>query len=130
MAVWPRSPVCRACWAGNLVGDAADWVVYLHQLLGGEASRAAQRRFARLIPMGLPGAGQAWYGLGAMAIDWIDSRNRARLWLGHTGGGSGANAVVFWDPWLNVYGAVAVNSPAPAAAVANHLLRTLELGLL
>lgn len=125
-SVIPQSGLSSLLGAGNLVGDAADWVTYIHRLFTGPRQTLMRRRFARLLPMGLEGSGRAWYGLGAMAIDWVDNRGRTRLWLGHTGGGAGANAVVFWDPSLDVYGAVAVNSTAPAAAVANHLLASLE----
>lgn len=124
--VLPQPGLSSLLGAGNLVGDAAAWVTYLQNVLTVDAAAAARRRFERLLPMGLEGAGRAWYGLGVMTIDWSDKRDRTRLWLGHTGGGTGANAVVFWDPLLKVYGAVAVNSPAPAAAVANTLLSALE----
>lgn len=112
--------------AGNVLGSAADWVRVWQALLDGRLAGPAQPRFAPLLDMGLP-ASRAWYGQGVMVLDWRDLQGRERTWLSHTGGArESSNAVVLWDPLLQVYVAVASNSPAPAGAMANALLVALE----
>jgi D-alanyl-D-alanine carboxypeptidase len=112
--------------AGNVLGGAADWVRVWQALLDGRLAGPPQPRFVPLLDMGLPDT-RAWYGQGVMVLDWLDQQGRKRTWLNHTGGArDSSNAVVFWDPLLQVYGAVASNSPAPAGAMANALLTAVE----
>lgn len=114
--------------AGDIVGGAADWVRFWEALLQGRVAGPAAPRWAQLLDMELPNPdSRSWYGLGVMALDWRDAQGRDRLWLAHTGGAQdGSNAIVLWDPLVRAYAAVAVNSAASAAAVANALQAALE----
>lgn len=116
--------------AGNLVGSAGDWAQLWLALVDGRLAGAAAPRWSTLLDMALPGHdSRMWYGQGVMLIDWRDPLGRDRLWLCHTGGARDtSNSVVFWDPLLRCCGAVAVNGPASAAAVANALLSAFEPG--
>jgi D-alanyl-D-alanine carboxypeptidase len=124
--VQPSAWLSSLVGAGNVLGSAADWVLAWQALLEGGLAGAPQPRFATLLEMGLPDS-RASYGQGVMVLDWRDLLGRERVWLAHTGGArEGSNAVVFWDPLLQTYGAVASNSPASAAAMGNALLTALE----
>jgi D-alanyl-D-alanine carboxypeptidase len=111
--------------AGNVVGSAKDMLGFWHALLGGRVLPPAivRSQFARLLPMGEDGL---WYGQGVMVFDFRDRGGFDRVWLGHSGGGQGNNAIVLYEPARKAFAAVAVNGDTPAAAVATAMLEVLD----
>jgi D-alanyl-D-alanine carboxypeptidase len=113
--------------AGGVLADAGDMVSFLHALLSGEVISLESRdeAFARRYPM----FGQAEsYGRGVMVIP-VPDPEFTTSWIGHSGGAPGAKAVLAYDTRRQAYVAVAINRQAPAEAVANNMLKTLD-GLL
>jgi D-alanyl-D-alanine carboxypeptidase len=113
--------------AGNIVASAHDMLCFWHALLGGRLvpQPLVRNQFARLLPMNEAGL---WYGHGVMVFDFRDRSGAERLWLGHSGGAEGSNALVLFEPARAVFAAVAVNGGTSAAAVALALIDVLTLG--
>ena len=112
--------------AGAVAARADDVLRFWHALLTGRLLPQAtvQASYERLMPMfDNP---ESSYGRGVMLNEWTDSQGRQRRWLGHLGGGTGSNAVVAYDPRLQLYVAVAINSKVSAPAAARRLLETVE----
>lgn len=112
--------------AGPIVGPAEEMLRFWQAQLDGtllERGRT-QRRCAALHRMF--DDPQLWYGEGQMLTEFTDRRGRTRRWLSHHGGMPGLNAVVAWDPLLQVHVAVALNSNVSAVATANALLDRFE----
>jgi D-alanyl-D-alanine carboxypeptidase len=124
----PVDDTARATpFAAVAIAARADDVLRFWQaLLTGKLLPAPTVRasFATLYPMF--NATDDHYGRGVMVKDWTDTQGRSRRWLAHQGGHPGANALVAYDPMLQVYVAVALNSDVSAVATANALLQTLE----
>lgn len=118
--------------SGNVVGRAEDLVVFWRAVLSGQllAPDTVQSQWAVLHALGaqtaVSGQGIQWFGKGVMLTEWTDDAGRARTWLGHFGGIPTANATVLYDPTVNAFAAVAVNSAVSSAAVANALLKTVQ----
>ncbi len=116
-------PAISPSWAGaagSVVGDASDMLRFWHALLTGKLLplEATARRFARLYPMFDSGT---YYGQGVMVYDVPGV-----LWLGHSGGTPGAKAVVAYSPPDRAFVAVALDTDAPAEAIANLLFKALR----
>jgi len=110
--------------AGNLLASTGDALALLHGWLVGDLVPPDQRAtaFARVVRM------YDWplnYGRGVMVYKVPDPR-RATTWLGHSGGGPGAGAVVLYDIDRDVYLAAAMNVEGPIEALANDMLKTLD----
>ena len=112
--------------AGAIAARADDVLRFWQALLTGKLLPVSTVRasFATLHPMF--NATDDHYGRGVMVKEWTDTQGRSRRWLAHQGGHPGANALVAYDPMLQVYVAVALNSDVSAVATANALLQTLE----
>ncbi len=112
--------------AGGIAARADDVLRFWHAWLTGALVPTATARssFDALYPMF--DSTRSYYGQGVMVTEWTDEQGRARRWLAHLGGAPGANAVVAYDPLLNAYVAVAINSDVSAVATASTLLKTLE----
>jgi len=116
--------------AGNVVARAEDMVVFWQAVLSGQllAPATVQSQWALLHALGPPttasNQNNSWIGQGVMLSEWTDDRGHARTWLGHAGGIPTANAVLLYDPDVQAYAAVAVNSAVSSHAVANALLKT------
>lgn len=112
--------------AGSIAARADDVLRFWQALLTGKLLPASTVRasFATLYPMF--NATDDHYGRGVMVKEWTDAQGRSRRWLAHQGGHPGANALVAYDPVLQVYVAVALNADVSAVATANALLQTLE----
>lgn len=108
--------------AGGIAGTAVDMIRFWAALLEGRIVSPETRdsMFETLYPMFDE---TSFYGLGTMVFEIADGRNRLLL-LGHSGGAPGANAIVAYSPSDRIIVAVAINSDAPAPAVANLMLRT------
>lgn len=117
--------------SGNVVATAQDMLQFWRALHTGRllASTTVQQQWALLYPManGTPAAAPTatmWFGQGVMLTQWQDAQGRGRDWLAHLGGTGSANAVVAYDPLVQAYAAVAVNSEVSSVAVANALYTT------
>jgi D-alanyl-D-alanine carboxypeptidase len=113
--------------AGAIAASAADMVRFWSAALTGEltSKKSARDQFGALYPM-FNQAGQ-YYGRGVMLLDVPASPNTpADLWLGHSGGLPGATAIIVWSTRTRSVLTVALAGDAPAEAIANRLLATLE----
>lgn len=110
---------------GNIVARAEDMLSFWRALLCGHLLQAATLRRQWAVLSGLPGTDHD-FGQGVMQVRWTDAAARARVWWGHLGGTPTANALVAWDPLVQAFVAVAVNSEVSSAAVANRLLARVE----
>lgn len=117
-----RTPGAAGPVAATAEGMADFWASYLTGALSDPASVRSQ--FAALYPMfGQP----QYYGRGVMVYDLPPTPNTpADVWLGHSGGMPGVKAVVAWSTRTHSIIAVAVAGDAPAEAIANRLLATLD----
>lgn len=118
--------------AGNVVARAEDMVVFWQAVLSGHllAPTTVRSQWSLLYQLFATstesGQGNSWFGMGVMLTEWTDETGRLRSWLGHAGGIPTANAQLLYDPTVQAYAAVAVNSEVSAAAVANALLATVS----
>lgn len=116
--------------AGNVVARAEDMVVFWQAVLSGRllSPETVQSQWGLLYQLFATstesGQGNSWFGMGVMLSEWTDGSGQLRSWLGHAGGIPTANAQLLYDPAVQAYAAVAVNSEVSAAAVANALLST------
>lgn len=124
----PVDDVARATpFAAGAIAARADEVLRFWQaLLTGRLLPAPTVRasFATLYPMF--NTSDDHYGRGVMVKEWTDAQGRRRRWLAHQGGHPGDNALVAYDPELQVYVAVSLNSDVSAVATANALLQSLQ----
>lgn len=109
---------------GPIAAEPADMVRFLAALLGGRLLRpeTVAAQFATLYPMF---DANTFYGLGVMVLDVADA-GRQDPWLGHAGGAPGVSAMLAYSPADRAIVAVALTGDAPAAAVANGVLKTLR----
>ncbi len=116
--------------AGNVVARAEDMVVFWQAVLSGRllAPATVRSQWAMLYQLFATSTesnqDNSWFGMGVMLTEWTDGSGQLRRWLGHAGGIPTANAQLLYDPTVQAYAAVAVNSEVSAAAVANALLTT------
>ena len=110
---------------GPIAADPADMLRFWRALLGGKLLRpeTVDAMFATLYPMFDAGTS---YGLGVMVLDVRDD-GRSDVWIGHAGGSPGASAMIAYAPADRTIVAVALIGDAPAAAVANAVLKALRL---
>ena len=111
--------------AGNIVAPAEDMVRFLAAVLSGEVypRHLLRNSLTELYPMFDEGT---YYGQGIMLYD-IDSEADSIHWLGHSGGTPSVKAVVAYDLERQIFVAVAVNSDAPATAIAWHLIQAIRI---
>jgi D-alanyl-D-alanine carboxypeptidase len=120
----PKSYRIEPTWpgpAGSLVASAEDMVRLWCAFLRGEVVGSAnvRRMFEKLYPMfDQP----QYYGFGVMVYEVPQPDGSTQTWLGHSGGTSGAKAVVAYVPEQGTIVAVALTGDAPAEAVAFHLI--------
>ncbi|MES2582442.1 MAG: serine hydrolase domain-containing protein [Pseudomonadota bacterium] len=116
--------------AGNVVARAEDMVVFWQAVLSGRllAPTTVQSQWKLLYQLFATATeskqGNTWFGQGVMLTEWTDGAGRLRTWLGHLGSIPTANAALLYDPAVDAYAAVAVNSEVSSTAVANALLTT------
>ncbi|WP_462322206.1 serine hydrolase domain-containing protein [Halochromatium sp.] len=110
--------------AGGVVADAGSMTRLLRDLLSGQIlpPKTVARMLEGLHPMHQDGL---WYGLGLMVYE-VPGAGAEALWIGHSGGVPGAQAVVAYAPAQQAIIAVALTSEGSAEATAYHLLRALE----
>jgi D-alanyl-D-alanine carboxypeptidase len=108
--------------AGPVAAAPEDMIAFLHALLTGRiVPQPVARMGAQLYPMFDPGT---FYGLGLMVYDVPDAAGRL-VWVGHSGGAPGVNAIVVWSPRDAAFAAVSISGEGSAAAFANALLKAL-----
>ncbi|MGF7147960.1 CubicO group peptidase (beta-lactamase class C family) [Sphingomonas zeicaulis] len=109
---------------GPIAASPVDMLRLWRALLGGRLLRpeTVDTMFATLYPMFNAGT---FYGLDVMVQDFCDA-GRSGMWIGHAGGSPGASAIIAYAPADRVIVAVALTGDAPAAAVANAVLKALR----
>lgn len=120
----PVTQPAHAGAGGPIAASPADMVRFLAALLGGQLLKpeTVDTMFATLHPMF---DANTYYGLGVMVLDVADD-GRQDSWLGHAGGAPGVSAMLAYSPADQAIVAVALTGDAPAAAVANGVLKTLR----
>lgn len=110
--------------AGGVVADAGSMTLLLRDLLSGQIlpPDIVARMLETLYPMHQDGL---WYGLGLMVSE-VPGASAEALWIGHSGGVPGAQAVVAYAPAQQAIVAVALTGEGSAEATAHHLLRALQ----
>ena len=96
----------QASWgyaAGNVIGSAEDMLRFWHALMTSQLLSKQQTAllFERLYPMFDDGL---FYGRGVMLYAFAN-----QTWLGHSGGVSGAKAIVVYAPSQQSFVAVALS---------------------
>jgi D-alanyl-D-alanine carboxypeptidase len=69
--------------------------------------------------------GSPYYGLGVMVYVVPQPDGKTKLWMGHSGGAPGVNAVLAYSPSDSAFVAVALSGDGSAEATANLLLDAL-----
>lgn len=120
----PAAQPSMAGAGGPIAASPADMVRFWSALLGGRLLKPASvtAMFETLYPMFDAGT---YYGLGVMVLE-VNDGDRHDLWLGHAGGAPGSSAMLAYSPADNAIVAVALTGDAPAAAVANGVLKSLR----
>lgn len=111
--------------AGAVVADAGSMARLLRDLLSGQIlppEGCVARMLETLYPMHQDGL---WYGLGLMVYE-VPEAGAEALWIGHSGGVPGAQAVVAYAPAQQAIVAVGLTGEGSAEATAHHLLRALQ----
>jgi D-alanyl-D-alanine carboxypeptidase len=112
--------------AGPVAASAPDMARFWFAAVTGELTsrRSSRDQFAALYPMSIQPGG--FYGRGVMLFEVPASdRTPADVWLGHSGGLSGARAVVAWSVTRRTVVAVALVGDGPAEGLANRLVAAL-----
>jgi D-alanyl-D-alanine carboxypeptidase len=110
--------------AAGVVGSADDMLRFWHALLTGRLLNAKNtaRLFEQLYPMADEGL---YYGRGVQVYVLTNGRNGNGTWLGHSGGTTGAKAMVAYVPAQRAFIAVALSGEGSATASARVLLKQL-----
>lgn len=113
--------------AGAIVGRADDMVRFWQALLAGQLLKPATLRlmFADLYPMFDKGT---YYGLGVMLFEVPRDDGTSAIWIGHSGGTPGANAVVAHEPATGRFAATAITGDGQAPPFVNLLFTRLREG--
>lgn len=110
--------------AGGIVATPSDMIAFLHGYLetGLVPQSVRDDAVTKLYPMfGTPMS----YGSGIMVID-VPDKDVPTIWIGHSGGSSGAKGLLFYDVKRDTYIAIALDNQAPAEAIANTLLKLMD----
>lgn len=112
--------------AGNVVGSAEDMIRFWQALLTAQLLTAENTKslFERLYPMF---DSYTFYGRGVMLYALPDSTSGNKIWLGHSGGTLGGNAVVAYSLTEKAFVAVALTGDGSAPATAQLLLKQLVM---
>jgi D-alanyl-D-alanine carboxypeptidase len=110
--------------AGPMVASSEAVVRMWHAVLNSKVIRpeTLSLMFQRLYPMF---SDTTYYGLGVMAYEIPQADGTTRLWIGHSGGAPGVQAVFAYSPSDHAFVAVALSGDGSAEAVAYSLLGAL-----
>jgi D-alanyl-D-alanine carboxypeptidase len=110
--------------AASVVGSAEDMLRFWHALLTGRLLNAKNtaRLFEQLYPMADEGM---YYGRGVQVYVLTNGQNGNGTWLGHSGGTTGAKAMVAYAPAQKAFIAVALSGEGSATSSARVLLKQL-----
>lgn len=121
-------PIMSPSWgdaAGNVVGTARDMIHFWHALLTAKllTKENTISLFETLYPMF---DDYTFYGRGVMLYSLPDSPLENKIWLGHSGGLPGGQAVVAYSAKEKAFVAVALTGDGSAPATAQLLLKQLS----